>query len=128
MIVGSILDKHAIELLRRKRQGYTQKMLLLWLNERYELRITQPALSRWLSTHTIVSERLSTDAEYLHFEHQSTLTCTHRRYNRCLSKYNGHIESLRAQGLTLEQIQSRLLCRYKLNVSTSTISRLLAGL
>lgn len=128
MIVGSALDKHAPELLRRKQQGYTQKMLLLWLKERYQLRISQPALSRWLSTHLIVNERLPTDAEYLHFQHESKLTRTQQRYSRCLSKYHGHIEHLRAQGLTLEQIQSRLLSRYKLNTSTSTISRLLAGL
>lgn len=128
MITGSALDKHAPELRRRKQQGYTQKMLLLWLNERYQLRISQSALSRWLSTHLIVGKRLPTDAEYLHFQNESTLTRTQHRYSRCLSKYRGHIEHLRGQGLTLKQMQSHLLSRYKLNTSTSTISRLLAGL
>ena len=128
MIVGSALDEHAPELLRRKQQGYTQKMLLLWLKEHYQLRMSQSALSRWLSTNLVASKRLSTDAEYLHFKHQSTLTYTHRSYSRRLSKYDGHIKHLRADGLTLEQIQGSLLSRYELNVSTSTISRLLAGL
>lgn len=114
-MLKSALDPYTKDLLLRARQGYTQRMLLLYLQHEKQVRISQPTLSRWLSTRQATVDRLPDDA-FLDYQEQAKLGLPQRRYRRALSRWRGHIEHLRRQGHSLGEILADLRSR---GVSTS---------
>lgn len=114
-MLKSILDPHASDLLPRARRGYTQRMLLLYLLREKKILVSQPTLSRWLSSHNFKID-LPPDADFLAYQEQAALGLTPRRYPRALSRWRGHIEHLRNRGKSLGEILTDLKSR---GVSTS---------
>lgn len=122
----SLLDAHAHALLTRARQGYTQRMLCLYLKNECSLIISQPSISRWLAGRDFKKD-LSADEDFIRYERLAGIEQAPRRYRRALSKWRGHIEHLRNSGNSLSQIQSDLKQR-GLRVSIRTIRRELGAL
>lgn len=113
----SVLDAHAEELLLRARQGYTQRMLQLYLQHEKRLSISQPSLSRWLATHALKADPLPhPDDDFRRYQSLASLCLNRRAYRRELARWRGHIEHLRRQGCSLGQILTDLRKR---GVSTS---------
>lgn len=106
----SALDPHASDLLLRARQGYTQRMLCLYLQHEKRLQITQPTLSRWLAFHDITLD-LNPDDAFRHYQEEAAHGLTQRRYRRTLAQWRGHIEHLRNRGCSLSEIQADLKTR-----------------
>lgn len=117
----SVLDPHATELLLRARQGYTQRMLCLYLQHEKLLRISQPSLSRWLAAQSFKVDRPA-DEELHRYQQLAALVLTPRRYRRTLSKWRGHIEHLRKRGNSLSEIQADLK-KHGVSASIRTIRR-----
>lgn len=108
----SILDPHAPDLLLRARQGYSQRMLQLYLQNEKRLRISQPSLSRWLGAHTVAAETShDLDDEFHHYQSLAQLGLTRRTYRRQLARWQGHIEHLRNGGHSLGDILTDLKSR-----------------
>lgn len=119
----SVLDPHAPDLLLRARQGYSQRMLQLYLQHEKRLKISQPSLSRWLAAHPITADTThDLDDEYRRYQSLAQLGLTRRAYRRQLARWRGHIEHLRNGGHSLGEILTDLKSR---GVSTSirSISR-----
>lgn len=120
----SVLDPHAPDLLLRARQGYSQRMLQLYLQHEKRLRISQPSLSRWLAAHSVTADTThhDLDDEFRRYQSLAQLGLTRRAYRRELARWRGHIEHLRNRGCSLGQILTDLRNR---GVSTSirSISR-----
>lgn len=113
----SVLDPHAEELLLRAKQGYTQRMLQLYLQHEKRLRISQPTLSRWLATHELSANSTPhLDDDFRRYQSLASLCLNRRTYRRELASWRGHIEHLRRQGCSLSQILTDLRKR---GVSTS---------
>lgn len=113
----SILDPHAPDLLLRARQGYSQRMLQLYLQNEKRLRISQPSLSRWLAAHTVTADTShDLDDDFRRYQSLASLRLNRRAYRRELASWRGHIEHLRRQGCSLGQILTDLRKR---GVSTS---------
>jgi hypothetical protein len=101
----STLDSHAAEILRRVMQGYTQRMLLLYLQEQKAFSISQPCLSRWLSHHdTRQLPSVAPDAEFKHYKALQQLSKPTRTYCRRLAAWRGHIRHLRERNASLGEI------------------------
>ena len=113
----SVLDAHAEELLLRARQGYTQRMLQLYLLHEKRLKISQPTISRWLATHTLTaSPSPHLDDDFRRYQSLASLCLNRRAYRRELARWRGHIEHLRKRGYSLGEILIDLKSR---GVSTS---------
>lgn len=101
----SILDPHSAELRLRAQMGYTQRMLLLYLQHRHAILITQPTLSRWLSQHGIRQlPALPPDDELEFFQNLARLGKSARTYRRNLTQWRGHIQHLRQRNASLGEI------------------------
>lgn len=122
----SLLDPHAADLLLRARQGYTQRMLLLYLQHEKSIRLSQPSLSRWLSGHRPRTD-LPPDDEYQLWKAKAALPIPICRYCRALAKWDGHIKHLRNQGASLGNIQDSLRQR-GVTTSIRSIRRALEAL
>lgn len=116
----SVLDPHAAELLLRARQGYTQRMLCLYLQEQ-SLQVDRSSLSRWLAAHSFTVD-LPADEELHRYQQLAALGLTPRRYRRTLSRWRGHIEHLRKRGNSLSEIQAELK-KHGVSASIRTIRR-----
>jgi hypothetical protein len=119
----SVLDSHAELLLLRARQGYTQRMLQLYLQHEKRLKISQPSLSRWLAAHERKADaKPRLDDDFLRYQSLASMCLNRRSYRRKLARWRGHIEHLRNGGCSLGQILIDLRTR---GVSTSirSISR-----
>lgn len=113
----SVLDPHELDLLLRARQGYTQRMLQLYLQHEKRLRISQPSLSRWLAAHTVTADpQPQLDDDFRRFQSLAQLGLTRRTYRSQLARWRGHIKHLRNGGHSLGQILTDLRNR---GVSTS---------
>lgn len=113
----SLLDPHSCELLLRARQGYSQRMLLLYLKNEKRLKISQPSLSRWLAAHSVTADTAhDLDDEFRRYQSLAQLGLTRRAYRRQLARWRGHIEHLRNGGHSLGEILTDLKSR---GVSTS---------
>lgn len=112
----SVLDPHAEELLLRAKQGYTQRMLQLYLQHEKRLRISQPSLSRWLATHALKADPPHPDDDFRRYQSLAALLIQRRAYRRELARWTGHIEHLRNRGHSLGEILTDLKSR---GVSTS---------
>lgn len=106
-MLKSVLDPYSAELLLRARQGYTQRMLRLYLLEEKRLRVSQPSISRWLGSHKITLN-LTPDEEFRRYEQLASLGLTQRKYRRGLARWSGHIEHMRSRGHSLGEIQTDL--------------------
>lgn len=122
----SLLDSYAHALITRARQGYTQRMLCLYLEHECALLISQPSISRWLAGQDFKKD-LSPDDAFVCYKRLASIEQTPRRYRRALSKWRGHIEHLRNKGNSLSQIQADLKQR-GVRVSIRTIRRELGAL
>lgn len=113
----SVLDPHAADLLMRARQGYTQRMLQLYLHQEKRLKISQPSLSRWLATQALeTGPAPDLDDDFRRYQSLASLRLNRRAYRRELARWRGHIEHLRSRGCSLGQILTDLRNR---GVSTS---------
>ncbi|MDH4555598.1 hypothetical protein E8F11_10480 [Pseudomonas sp. BN417] len=122
-MANSILDPHAPEILRRVRQGYTQHMLMLYLQDQKTLSISQPSLSRWLKGHD--TRRLldvEPDAEFDHYQALDRLRKPARAYRRKLAEWRGLIHHLRERNASLGEILDDLK-RRGVHTSIRTIRR-----
>ena len=105
----SILDPHVADLLRRVQQGYTQRMLLLYLRHQKYVRLSQPSLSRWLSQHCARPlPPIPPDAEFEHYQTLCRMGKPTRTYRRSLTKWRGHIQHMREQKASLYEILDEL--------------------
>lgn len=105
MTTFSIIDPHAADLLFRVRQGYTQRMLLLYLRHEKSVRLSQPTLSRWLSQHS--ARQLPPHPKNAEFERYQALARQGkpaRTYRRNLAKWRGHILHMRQLNASITQI------------------------
>lgn len=119
----SVLEPHAEGLLLRARQGYTQRMLLLWLQHEKRLKVSQPSLSRWLATHTLKADHTpDLDDDFRRYQSLASLCLNRRTYRRELASWRGHIEHLRNRGCSLGQILTDLRNR-GISTSIRSISR-----
>lgn len=119
----SVLDPHAPDLLLRARQGYSQRMLQLYLQHEKRLKISQPSLSRWLAAHSVTADpQPQLDDDFLRYQSLAQLGLTRRAYRRELARWRGHIEHLRNRGCSLGQILTDLKSR-GISTSIRSISR-----
>lgn len=101
----SILDPHAADILRCVMQGYTQRMLLLYLQEQKSVSISQPSLSRWLRRHdTRHLPAVAPDAECKRYQALERLRKPARAYRKKLAAWRGHIQHLRERNASLGEI------------------------
>lgn len=100
-----LLSPHAEALLLRARQGYTQRMLQLYLLHETGVSVSQPTLSRWLrSSSARTFTPLPQDREYMHYLSLSRMSHPPRRYRRSLYRWRGLIQHLRQHGHSLQGI------------------------
>lgn len=119
----SLLDPYSAELLLRARQGYTQRMLQLYLQRSKSLRVSQPAISRWLSKNDVyLLPNLAPDEAFVHYQSLAQLCLVSHRYRRVLARWSGHISYMRSRGASLPEIQEDLR-RRGVVVSTKSIHR-----
>lgn len=119
----SILDPFEPELLHRLQQGYTQRMLQLYLQHRKKLHISQASLSRWLSRHTTKHlSPIEPDFEFAHFRSLCAMGKPPRLYRRTLTRWRGLILHLAMRQMTINQILAELKTR-DVNTSPRSIKR-----
>lgn len=123
----SKLDLYAAKLTQRSRQGYTLRMLQLYLHAEKNCRISQASISRWLSKLGAPQlPPLEPDAEYHRYQALAKLEVSPRPYRRRLTRWLGHIRHLRNHGATLPDIQAELKLR-GVDVSIRSLQRALAA-
>lgn len=119
---ASLLDPHAADLRSRARQGYTQRMLQLYLRSK-SLRVSQSTISRWLCKHGVNRlPPLPQNEEFAVYQYQTQICLQAYRYRRALSRWSDHIWHMRSRGASLPEIQEYLR-RHGVVTSTKSIYR-----
>jgi hypothetical protein len=119
----SVLDPHKADLLHRLRQGYTQRMLLLYLHHEKTIQIDQANLSRWLSRQSASRlPRIDPDDEFVHWRALCSMGKPPQTFQRTLTRWRGLIIKLRKQQSSLYLILEELKAR-GVNTSIRSIRR-----
>lgn len=103
----SLLDLYAPAILMRARQGYTRRMLQIFLLETHRVSRSAPAISRWLDRHAdeLTGPPLPTDSEFETFRQLASLCRPRSQYRRRLAEWSTHIEHMRAAGASVSAIR-----------------------